>query len=130
VPVAGNAPYAIAIVITRGPEYGAFRVLVNGQPASMRVMTTARFGKRGVQTTWTDTEVYDARRSSDASADDAAGLDNIAGAHVAQRIRLGVFDLAKGETTLTFVPVKGERDIGSIGIDQVILTQRGPRSGQ
>ncbi|MDX9973407.1 MAG: sodium/solute symporter [FCB group bacterium] len=120
VPVPEQGQYEIDLVITRGPEYGAFRVLVNDKPASMRVMTTARSGKRGIQTTWTDTEVYDSRRSSKGSADDASGLDNIAGAHVVQRLRLGDFALDGGKATLSFVPVKGE---GDIGIDQVILTK-------
>ncbi len=127
VPEAGN--YAVDAVITRGPEYGAFRVLVNGQPASMRFLTAARSGTHGIRAAWKKTEVFDARRSAEPATEDLAGLDSVAGAHVVQRISLGNFVLPTGAATLSFVPENAGQDMGWIGVDQIMLTQRDPQPG-
>jgi SSS family solute:Na+ symporter len=116
-PSEAAGPNKVAVVVTRGPEYGSFSVSVNGTTATITRQVTEPTDDNPFTVSNKAASIYDANTSS-TTAQYGAAPDR----HVVDRLELGTFDLTEGLNALTFTSVHPDTAPGVIGIDQVILT--------
>ncbi len=120
-PVKEAGHYLVDMIITRGPEYGPFRVEVNGRPVPISYPETTQEGDR-YQVNYQTTEVYPGNSAGTSRSKVPEG-EWISGDHVVHRIRLGSFELTPESARLALIAADAP---GVIGIDQIIITETKP----
>ena len=114
-PVKRSGRYELAAVVTQGPGYGKFTVKVDGSVAKIGYNETKALpGKRAFMLSRREVDVYDAGASGERGA---------APGYVVRRVSLGAFTLNEGTLRVEFVSEAGDSGAGSIGVDQLMLTQ-------
>lgn len=114
-PVRRSGRYELAAVVTQGPGYGKFTVKVDGSVAKIGYNETKALpGKRAFMLSRREVDVYDAGASGERGA---------APGYVVRRVSLGAFTLNEGTLRVEFVSEAGDSGAGSIGVDQLMLTQ-------
>ena len=125
-PVDQPGNYELAAVVTKGPEYGKFSAMVNGQPVAIGYsQTQSPAGGKRYQVVKLEAPIYDAGRKAGEKSF-ASPAEGITAPHVVSRVLLGTHRLAAGAANVTvrcedFIPNES-----AIGIDQWILTRTGP----
>lgn len=117
-PIKEAAEYRVAVVITKGPDYGAFSARVNDSPATIsHNITTHGDAPRSFVVTPHETQTFDANTSNTEPL-----LGEAPGRTVIDRLELGIHNLSPEQNKLTFRLEPGALDAPHIGIDQIMIT--------
>ena len=122
-PIEQEGRYELAALVTKGPDYGRFRISVNDRLLPITYSVT-RAAEGSYQVVREQVSIFD-DTIAPAGEQQPGGLrDSIAADHVVERLDLGELDLDKGNVpnTLTAVEVRPEQRL--IGIDQWIVIRR------
>jgi solute:Na+ symporter, SSS family len=120
VPIEHPGRYRVAMVVTRGPGYGPFRMEWNGSPVTFEYPETVREGSR-FKAVFREATIYSAMQAEVTRVPDAD--DSISGDYRVHRLRLGTFASSFSPVELTLIAENGADGVGMIGVDAIILTK-------
>lgn len=116
VPLKKPGRYKIAILVTRGPEYGDFRAELNDEAVMIQVPETKKEGKR-FRVTSHEVPIYSGRYPPEEP------VEGVAGDYVMHRLQLGELSTSSSQFSLALISESDSEGIGEIGIDQIIITK-------
>ena len=121
IPVKKPGQYLVDMIITRGPEYGPFRIEINGKSTPISFPETTKEGQK-YQVNYLTADVYPGN-SVPSSRSKLPEGEWISGDHLVHRLRLGTFELSPESAQLAII---AEESSSVIGIDQIIITKTNP----
>lgn len=121
VPVKKSGPYQIALLVTRGVDYGQFSVTVNDQLAVISYFVNEAIEGKKFTVVKHQTDIFDGKLIEDTVSNT---VKSAIGNHVMQRINLGDFELTEGLTQIKLITKNFNGQDNFIGIDQVILIHK------
>jgi hypothetical protein len=118
--------YKLGAVVTRGADYGAFSVMINGQPGVIKYFNTVSSPHKKFMIVEKETQIYNARLIGNDKPfliDKNENLQTqVSESHVVQRIDLGIVESNDDYVRISLIAKEVKNSDSFIGIDQFMLT--------